>query len=376
MGNSSGWFDVTFRMHIVQISSGGSEHMGLAFADFRIAHSILVFTEISITYFTFSTDELTLKQSSRFCNSLALLQCMATHPEIRKGLLKGNLLTGSETSSSKKIRAIKNHIFPFLICSLANLPYYVYPFLDTTRTENAFTFMRLTGLGVLYDDEDTIHFFSERDYFPYAYAAWRGMSSEEKQNDLVRSSGRGRGKDIRFHSRVKIGNRECMNAEGVATFIIERILSHKVGLEYCCPIAERFYSVSRILADLVEAFAEQPYARLLRHVINCYYRMSESPRACDGLIGSLPAKLADNTFHSTLRNDPVTILALQKLLNNISGIRPYMPYGSACLGGYSRALDKSGCCIIVSSGDSFLILTLQSSSLSIKEPSQFGNLST
>ncbi|KAK6918840.1 hypothetical protein RJ641_017262 [Dillenia turbinata] len=181
-----------------------------------------LFQELIVTYFSFSSELLTLKQSSRACNALALLQ------------------------DEKVVKAIINKMVFWIAASLPN---YIYPFLGTTSKENPFNFLRLTGLGVLgtlvkYDDEETVHYLLATGIFPQC------LHCMDVGNELTKT---------------------------VATFIIERILAHKGGLKYCCTIAERFYSVCKLLGNLVEALAEQPYPRLLKHVINCYYQMSESP---------------------------------------------------------------------------------------------------
>ena len=66
-------------------------------------------------YFCF----LTAHQSNRVCNALALLQCVASHPETRSAFL------------------------------LAHIPLYLYPFLHTVSKTRPFEYLRLTSLGVI-----------------------------------------------------------------------------------------------------------------------------------------------------------------------------------------------------------------------------------
>ena len=66
-------------------------------------------------YFLF----LTAHQSNRVCNALALLQCVASHPETRSAFL------------------------------LAHIPLYLYPFLHTVSKTRPFEYLRLTSLGVI-----------------------------------------------------------------------------------------------------------------------------------------------------------------------------------------------------------------------------------
>ncbi|KAG2682345.1 hypothetical protein I3760_11G187000 [Carya illinoinensis] len=107
----------------------------------------------------------------------------------------------------------------------------------------------------------------------------------------------------------------------VATFIVQKILLDDVGLDYICTTAERFFAVGRVLGNMVSALAEQPSSRLLKHIIRCYLRLSDNPRACDALRSCLPDMLRDSTFSSCLREDPTTRRWLQQLLHNVGGNR-------------------------------------------------------
>lgn len=65
----------------------------------------------------------------------------------------------------------------------------------------------------------------------------------------------------------------------VAAFIIERLLSiGDVGLYYCCASAERFFSLTRVLAQKIDELVDEPCPRLLKHIICCYRRLSKDPR--------------------------------------------------------------------------------------------------
>ncbi|CAA3012721.1 cell differentiation RCD1 homolog isoform X1 [Olea europaea subsp. europaea] len=93
--------------------------------------------------------------------------------------------------------------------------------------------------------------------------------------------------------------------QGVATFIVQKILLDDVGLDYVCTTAERFFAVGRVLGNMVAALAEQPSVRLLKHIIRCYLRLSDNARACDALRSCLPDILRDATFSSCLRIQPL-----------------------------------------------------------------------
>lgn len=64
----------------------------------------------------------------------------------------------------------------------------------------------------------------------------------------------------------------------VATFIVQKILLDDVGLRYICATAERFFAVASVLSQMVQALADQPSPRLLKHIIRCYLRLSENSR--------------------------------------------------------------------------------------------------
>ncbi|GKU94120.1 hypothetical protein SLEP1_g7648 [Rubroshorea leprosula] len=72
---------------------------------------------------------------------------------------------------------------------------------------------------------------------------------------------------------------------------------------------------------MVAALAEQPSSRLLKHIIRCYLRLSDNPRACDALRSCLPDMLRDATFSSCLREDPTTRRWLQQLLHMVGASR-------------------------------------------------------
>jgi CCR4-NOT transcription complex subunit 9 len=61
------------------------------------------------------------------------------------------------------------------------------------------------------------------------------------------------------------------------------------GLNYLCQTAERFLAVSTVLNNMVIAQIEnKPSARLLKHIIKCYNRLTENPRAQLALGQNMP----------------------------------------------------------------------------------------
>ena len=64
----------------------------------------------------------------------------------------------------------------------------------------------------------------------------------------------------------------------VATFILQKILLDDSGLNYICQTYDRFSHVAMILGKMVLSLAKEPSARLLKHVVRCYLRLSDNSR--------------------------------------------------------------------------------------------------
>ncbi|KAL0362851.1 UNVERIFIED_CONTAM: CCR4-NOT transcription complex subunit, partial [Sesamum calycinum] len=234
--------------------------------------------EIVSIYPVLSPPNLTPAQSNRVCNALALLQCVASHPDTRMLFLN------------------------------AHIPLYLYPFLNTTSKSRPFEYLRLTSLGVIgalvkVDDTEVISFLLSTEIIPLC------LRTMEMGSELSKT---------------------------VATFIVQKILLDDVGLEYICTTAERFFAVGRVLGNMVAALAEQPSSRLLKHIIRCYLRLSDNPRACDALRSCLPDMLRDATFSSCLRvGGSNHKKVLQQLLHNVQGPRVALQAG----GGFDHMMD-------------------------------------
>nr|GMD33517.1 cell differentiation protein RCD1 homolog [Ipomoea batatas] len=138
------------------------------------------------------------------------------------------------------------------VCFAAKIPAYLYPFLEPTVNEKPLEFLRLTSLGVigaLVKIEDSnapevVHFLLETEVFPLC------LRCIDLGDELTQS---------------------------VAALIVMKILIQEEGLNYCCALAERFFSVVQVLGRLVERLPETPCLRLLRYVVRCYLRLSELP---------------------------------------------------------------------------------------------------
>jgi CCR4-NOT transcription complex subunit 9 len=212
--------------------------------------------EIVSIYPLLTPPTLTAHASNRVCNALALLQCVASHPDTRQ---------------------------PFLN---AQIPLYLYPFLNTQSKSRPFEYLRLTSLGVIgalvkVDDTDVISFLLSTEIIPLC------LRIMETGSELSKT---------------------------VATFIVQKILLEETGLNYVCATAERFYAVSTVLANMVQLLVIHPSVRLLKHVVRCYLRLADHPRAREALKTCLPNALRDNTFEPHLHNDPTVQKWLAQLL--------------------------------------------------------------
>jgi len=216
--------------------------------------------EIVSIYPLLSPPSLTAHASNRVCNALALLQCVASHPETRTLFLN------------------------------AHIPLFLYPFLNTVSKTRPFEYLRLTSLGVIgalvkVDDAEVINFLLSTEIIPLC------LRIMETGSELSKT---------------------------VATFIVQKILLDDMGLSYICAIAERFYAVSTVLSNMMHTLTEQPSARLLKHIVRCYLRLSENPRAREALRQCLPDSLRDATFSAALKDDASTKRWLAQLLYNIT----------------------------------------------------------
>eukprot|EP01127_Copromyxa_protea_P015850 TRINITY_DN4624_c0_g1_i2.p2 TRINITY_DN4624_c0_g1~~TRINITY_DN4624_c0_g1_i2.p2 ORF type:complete len:125 (+),score=14.56 TRINITY_DN4624_c0_g1_i2:577-951(+) len=103
----------------------------------------------------------------------------------------------------------------------------------------------------------------------------------------------------------------------VATFIVQKILYDDIGLTYICATAPRFYAVSSVLSNMVQQLVTQPSQRLLKHIIRCYLRLADNPRARDALRTCLPDAFRMDTFVPFLQEDPTTSRWLRQLLDTV-----------------------------------------------------------
>ncbi|KAF3939444.1 hypothetical protein ABW19_dt0203201 [Dactylella cylindrospora] len=216
--------------------------------------------EIISVYPLLNPSSLTAAASNRVCNALALLQCVASHNDTRNLFLN------------------------------AHIPLFLYPFLNTTSKSRPFEYLRLTSLGVIgalvkNDSSDVINFLLSTEIIPLC------LRIMETGSELSKT---------------------------VAIFIVQKILLDDTGLQYICQTYERFYAVGTVLSNMVNQLVEQQTVRLLKHVVRCFLRLSDNPRAREALRQCLPEPLRDATFSQVLRDDQATKRCLAQLLINLS----------------------------------------------------------
>ncbi|KAL7674836.1 hypothetical protein ACOME3_001111 [Neoechinorhynchus agilis] len=103
----------------------------------------------------------------------------------------------------------------------------------------------------------------------------------------------------------------------LAAFVLQKIIADDYGLCFICHTFERFSQTAMILGRIVLNLGKHPESRLLRHVIRCYFRLSENQRASIALKSCLPQSLQNGTFHEYLSDDPLTLRLLASLLHNV-----------------------------------------------------------
>jgi hypothetical protein len=153
------------------------------------------------------------------CNALALLQCVASHPDTRTLFLN------------------------------AHVPLFLYPFLNTASKTRPFEYLRLTSLGVIgalvkMDDSEVINFLLSTEIIPLC---------------------------------LRIMETGLELSKTVATFIVQKILLDEMGLNYICATAERFYAVSNVLSNMVAALVDNPS---VRQPSSCLLPFASLPPAC------------------------------------------------------------------------------------------------
>ncbi|KAL8209643.1 hypothetical protein R6Q57_006375 [Mikania cordata] len=199
--------------------------------------------EISKAYTLLSPPTvISMKEATKVCNALALIQAMASHPDTKMQMVR------------------------------AQLPVYIYPFLNTCEKGiKQLDYLRLISLGVMgalvkVDDANSpeiIHFLLETEVVPLCLRC------------------------------IEVGSEL---AKTVSAFVISKILLYEEGQRYCGTFPERFYVISHVLANIVNQFHGKPSLQLLKHILTCFLILSEVSRACDALTKCYPARLRDPVY--------------------------------------------------------------------------------
>lgn len=167
----------------------------------------------------------------------------------------------------------------------AQICLFLYPFLRGTHHD--MEGLRLTSLGVIgalvkTDDKDVMRYLLGTEIFPLC---------------------------------LKIMEHGTEFSKTLGTFIVQKLLLSDLGLQYVCQTPDRFTAVATVLRNMVSP-RDCP-ARLLRHIIRCYLRLSENPRARDALSQCLPEELRNDTYKQALEGNANTKRWLLQLLANI-----------------------------------------------------------
>ncbi|KAJ1853910.1 RNA-binding protein, CCR4-NOT complex subunit Rcd1 [Coemansia sp. RSA 2703] len=205
----------------------------------------ILYQEIIAIYPLLNPPALTMPVSNRACNSLALLQLVATHEHTRMQLLK------------------------------ANVPQLLYPFLSTTSKAKQYDNLRLTSLGVIgalvkYDNHEVISFFVTTEFLPLCLKI------------------------------MDIGSELC---KVVATFIFQKIILDDGGFHYVTSHPKRLHTVLVILNNVINQMVAAPSGRLLKSVTKCLIRLADNQTAKDEMREGVSEHLRDSTFAQIFAED-------------------------------------------------------------------------
>ena len=221
--------------------------------------------EIINTYQYLAPPKLTVNRSNRACSVLALFQCVAAHPETRHPFLK------------------------------AQIPIFLYPFLNTLNKSKPYEYIRLTALGVIgalvkIDNREVIQYLLNTEIIPLC---------------------------------LRIMERGSELSKTVACFIVQRILLDESGLKYICEKAERLNAINTVLCFMIR---NKPSQRLVKHIIRSYNRLAENEEGKNLLKNNLPPEMKEPEFINSLDDSSRKwlmnlnrVLKGEKAMNNMNG---------------------------------------------------------
>ncbi|KAG5606790.1 hypothetical protein H5410_028282 [Solanum commersonii] len=250
----------------------------------------ILLQEVVAVYPKLLDSTLAMAESTRLCNALNVIQCMASHPNARIGLLKGSnniLLIFSVVYSSNTV-----------LFYAATIPYFLYPFLRISENVmRPLQFVKLTILNLI--------------------AALAKFDESYGQEILLLLL------DTQVFSLCLL----CIHhgdqlIRKVATLILMKILMQEKGLKYCCALPARFLLVIQVLHQLVDTFASEiPCSQQLKNVVQCYLSLSRVAWAggvYDAVRTYFPLQLIDYKFGIIIRDDPEIPIMLHQLELNLT----------------------------------------------------------
>ena len=225
--------------------------------------------EIINTYQFLAPPKLTVNRSNRACSVLALFQCVAAHPETRHPFLK------------------------------AQIPIFLYPFLNTLNKSKPYEYIRLTALGVIgalvkIDNREVIQYLLNTEIIPLC---------------------------------LRIMERGSELSKTVACFIVQRILLDESGLKYICEKSERLNAINTVLCFMIK---NKPSPRLVKHIIRSYNRLAENEEGKNLLKNNLPDEMKapdfinslDDSSRKWLMNLNRILKGEKSVINNMNGNMP------------------------------------------------------
>ncbi|WMV30725.1 hypothetical protein MTR67_024110 [Solanum verrucosum] len=251
------------------VNRSESIRIGLGYHLWNLFDTVyILLQEVAAVYQKFLDSTLTLKESARVRNALTVFQCMASHPDARKWLVK---------------EKVQDYLYPFLqitpnvMLPLQLLRLSIFNFIDA-----------LTKFDELHGHEILLLFLDTQIF-----------------SSCVNC--------------IRDGDKPIKKA---ATLILMKILMQEEGLRYCCSRPDDFLSVIRILCQLVRSFSYQiPCSQHLKYVVQCFLSLSRvawEDRVYETVRDMLPLQLIENTFHNIIHKDPEIPEMLHQLVWNLN----------------------------------------------------------
>eukprot|EP01132_Coremiostelium_polycephalum_P010801 gene10801-13222_t len=213
-------------------------------------------------YISAPNPKLKARASNRVCNTLNILQIIASDPQTKMPFVK------------------------------AKLVWYIYPFLNTTSKSKPFEYLRFSSLSVISallktDSQDIISFLIESDISTPC------LKIMETGSELSKT---------------------------VSTFILQKILNEDEGLNYFTQSGSRLQSLFFSLNSMIEAMLPTHMSsRLLKHIVRCYLRLSDSSKARESLPSAMPECFSNGQLNEFLQKEGDVIVKrwFTQLMGNV-----------------------------------------------------------